>query len=278
MPLKSQEILLRLSLEQIIPNPFQPRRRFDEASLRSLAQSIRVQGMIQPLIVRESTLEPGRYELIAGERRWRAIQYTAIKEVEVVVKDIQDQDVLEVALLENIQRENLTPIEEATCYRDLLEEHDYTQEVLARRIGKDRSTIANLMRLLQLPDAIQNDLEEARLTVGHTRPLLGLPAMSDQLYIREQILKHNWSVRQTEKEVKSLIAALTVKKNLNPAQKKSVNSNELDLQIRALETELEHHFGTKISIQSHPSGKGSIKIEYYSLDDFDRIYALLKSS
>ncbi|MBF0276270.1 MAG: ParB/RepB/Spo0J family partition protein [SAR324 cluster bacterium] len=276
MPTESQETILRLSLDQILPNPLQPRRRFDEESLRGLAQSIRSQGMIQPLIVRKSPLGDGLYELVAGERRWRAIQFTGLREIEVVVKEIDDNDLREVALLENIQRENLTPIEEAACYRDLLEEHGYTQEVLARRIGKDRSTIANLMRLLQLPDAIQNDVEESRLTVGHSRSLLSLPGADEQMYIREKILKNNWSVRQTEKEVKALISTLTDEKNLSPEQVKSKRSNELNLQLKTLENEMEKHFGSKVSIQYQSNGRGSIKIEYYSLDDFDRIYDLLK--
>lgn len=273
-----QEILMRLPLAQIIPNPHQPRRRFNEETLRQLAQSISSQGMIQPLIVRKSPCQANCYELIAGERRWRAMQYTEIREVEVVVKEIDDPHVLEIALLENIQRENLTPIEEASCYRDLLEQHGYTQAELARRVGKDRSTIANLIRLLQLPTAIQNDLEETRLTIGHTRPLLALSNLQDQLHIREQILKHNWSVRKTEKSVKTLLASVTPSKNLTSEQKKSDHAKELDLQLMHLETELEHHFGTKISIQHSPNHKGSIKIDYYSLDDFDRIYALLKPS
>ena len=272
-----QETLLRLALEQIIPNPHQPRRRFNEAQLRQLAQSIQTKGVIQPLIVRKSKVA-GHYELIAGERRWRAMHYTAIQEVEAVVKDIPDEAVLEMALLENIQRENLTPIEEATCYRDLLAQHHYTQEELARRIGKDRSTIANLIRLLQLPTAIQNDLEEARLTIGHTRPLLALPTLQDQLYFREQILKHNWSVRQTEKSVKQMLESFSPLKNPSSSPQKSANrAQELELQLMNLELELERHFGTKISIQHGVHGKGRIQIHYISLEDFDRIYSLLKS-
>lgn len=272
----SQETLLRLSLEQIIPNPQQPRKRFNEAMLRQLAQSIRTQGVIQPLIVRKSKVA-GHYELIAGERRWRAMRYTEIKEVDVVVKEIEDPDVLEMALLENIQRENLTPIEEAACYRDLLEQHHYTQEELAKRMGKDRSTIANLIRLLQLPAAIQNDLEEARLTIGHTRPLLALGNPQDQLYFREQILKHRWSVRQTEKSVKRLVEAFAPQKKASTPQKSSGQADrELQIQLMNLETELEHRFGTKVSIQHQANGTGSVQIKYVSLEDFDRIYSLLK--
>ena len=276
MPVDLSEILLQLPMDRIIPNPYQPRRRFDETALRELAQSIQTQGMIQPLIVRQSPSRPGFYELIAGERRWRAIQYTAIRQVEAVVKQIEDQDVLEVSLLENIQRENLTPVEEASCYRDLLELHGYTQEELARRIGKDRSTIANLIRLLQLSPAIQNDLEESRLTIGHSRALLSLPSAKTQLQFREQILKNGWSVRQTEQAIKAKLASL--QSSLNSKKGRAIRSNDFKHQFMALETELEHHYGTKISINHFPNGHGSIKIEYYSIDDLDRIYELLKSS
>ncbi len=278
MPLNRQERLLRIPLDQIVPNPCQPRRRFKKESLQSLAQSIRTQGIIQPLIVRKSSSDENRYELVAGERRWRAIQLTDIREVEVLVKEIAEADLLEVALLENIQREDLTPIEEATCYRDLLEQHGYTQEELARRIGKDRSTIANLIRLLQLPSAIQNDLEESRLTIGHTRPLLVLPSSEEQLRVREQILKYNWSVRQTEKAVKILTTLMGKERGHSSQKKQIVDNQDLKIQLMNLETELQRHLGTKVSIKHHRSGKGNINIEYYSLDDFDRLYSVLKSN
>ncbi|MBF0287351.1 MAG: ParB/RepB/Spo0J family partition protein [SAR324 cluster bacterium] len=278
MPLNEQERLLRIPLGQIIPNPRQPRRRFKKESLQNLAQSIRVQGIIQPLIVRKSSSGENLYELVAGERRWRATQLTDILEVEVIVKEIEEDDLLEVALLENIQREDLTPIEEAACYRELLEQHGYTQEELARRIGKDRSTIANLIRLLQLPSAIQNDLEEFRLTIGHTRPLLALHSPEEQLRVREQVLKYNWSVRQTEKAVKILTTLMGKDRNASSTKKQTVDDKDLKIQLMTLETELQRHLGTKVSIKHHRSGKGSISLEYYSLDDFDRLYSMLKSS
>ncbi len=272
------ETLTSLSIEQILLNPDQPRRRFREESIQQLAQSIRTQGVIQPLIVRPSPTLSGFYELVAGERRWRAVQLTGQTEVPVVVRDIRDEDLMEVALLENIQRENLTPIEEAICYQDLLNRHGYTQEHLAQRIGKDRSTIANLMRLLQLPSAIQNDLEESRLTVGHARSLLALPSETERLYAREQILKHNWSVRQTEKSVKTWLDQASVEPKKKQQPSNSPSSDALKHQIQALETELQHQLQTKVSIQHSPNGKGTIKLEYYSLDEFERLYDLLKSS
>lgn len=260
---------MKLDLSQIHPNRHQPRRHFDEQSIQELAQSIRSQGIIQPLVVRKSKETEG-YELVAGERRWRALQVAKISEVEVVLKEVADEDLLEVALLENIQRENLTAIEEATSYRDLLSQHGYTQETLAKRIGKDRSTIANLIRLLQLPSPIQNDVEEGRLSVGHTRALLALDTDSEQLEMRERMLKKQWSVRQAEKEVKDFQA----QKNRKP-QSRVPSSQELDLQLRHLEETLERKFGTKVKITHKKNGKGQIQLDYHSLDDFDRVFELL---
>ena len=182
------EEMLRVSLDRISPNPLQPRKRFAEERLKGLAQSIKSQGVLQPLIVRKHPSLPGNYELVAGERRWRALQLLNYTKVPVMVRRVKDQDLLEVALLENIQREDLSPIEEAMSYRELLRRHGYTQEFLAGRIGKDRSTIANLMRLLQLPEAVQNDLEQGRMTVGHARALLALPSEKVQLFLRKKLL------------------------------------------------------------------------------------------
>lgn len=273
MKTPNHEQLLYLPPERIIPNPRQPRRHFDQQALNQLAASIRQQGVVQPIIVRESKHQAGYYELVAGERRWRAIQLAGLAEVPVVVKCISDVDLLEVALLENIQRENLTPIEEGACYRELLLIHQCTQEQLARRLGKDRSTISNMMRLLQLPAAIQSDLEQGRLSVGHARALLSLEKQQDQLALREQILKHKWSVRTTELQAKQRQKPHSAKPRQN--SKGSAQASEINLQLRQLEAELSTRLGTKARISYH-QGQGTISLEFYSLDDFDRLMERLK--
>ena len=193
------QTLLRVSVEQIVPNPQQPRKHFPQKSLQELAQSIQTQGVLQPLVVRKHPSLDNHYELVAGERRWRALKQLEVSQVPVILRKVGDDEMLEVALLENIQRENLSVIEEAQSYQDLLQRHGYTQEELAQRIGKDRSTIANQMRLLQLPSALKNDLETGRISVGHARSILSLPGKAFQLDIRERLLLNSWSVRETER-------------------------------------------------------------------------------
>ncbi|MGK5091755.1 ParB/RepB/Spo0J family partition protein [Deltaproteobacteria bacterium TL4] len=267
--------MLQLSLEQIHPNPQQPRKHFDEETLQGLARSIQSQGIIQPLVVRKSLIHPDHYELVTGERRWRALHLTDISTVPCVCKTISDHELLEVALLENIQRENLTPIEEASSYQQLLQTHGYTHEQLARRLGKNRTTLTNMMRLLQLPDAIQNDLEEGRLTGGHARALLALPTAEEQLRMRTLILKHTWSVRETEKQVRSQLTHLEPhRQQKSSSEAEQPTRQELNLELKNLESEMQRHLGTKVTLKYH-RGKGSITIEYYSLDEFERIQAIL---
>jgi len=271
-----REELRRVPLEHIFPNPQQPRQRFSEEALQRLAQSIRTQGVLQPLVVRSSG--SGGYELIAGERRWRALKLLEAKDAPVLIRDIPDEAVLEVALLENIQRENLTPIEEARSYRLLVEQHGYTQEALARRLGKDRSTIANLMRLLALSTPVQNDLESGRLTIGHARALLPLPDEAAQLHLRERLLRHGWNVRETEKQVRAWLARLPQTpqpKGQNP--KNTTPSSRLRPEIKALEDELARMLGTRVAL-TYQKGRGSVRIDYHSLEEFERLYERLIGS
>ena len=198
----SLETLLQVSPEQIVPNPQQPRKHFDQKSLNELAQSISSQGIIQPLVVRKHPEFPNKFELVAGERRWRALKQIDVTQVPVVLRNVSDNEILEVSILENIQRENLTVIEEAQSYFDLLQVHGYTQEELAKKLGRDRSTIANMLRLLQLPSALKNDLETGRITAGHARSILSLPNEGLQLEIRKSLLRNSWSVRETERQVR----------------------------------------------------------------------------
>ena len=285
LDLPPDQTFLRVSLEQIVPNPQQPRKQFPDKSLKELAQSIKSQGVLQPLVVRKHPSLDNRYELVAGERRWRALKQLEVTKVPVILRKVDDDELLEVALLENIQRENLSVIEEAQSYQDLLQSHGYTQEELAWRIGKDRSTIANQMRLLQLPSPLKNDLETGRITAGHARSILALPSTSVQLEMRERLLLNSWSVRETERQVRLKLNFLAVSpqkqgdKNSAPAvdSETQLSKAEKDTHIQNLEEELQRRLRTRVEIKFR-EGKGQIKIDYFSLEEFERLYDLLTSS
>ena len=242
-----EQTFLRVSLEHIIPNPQQPRKKFPEKSLLELAQSIKIQGVLQPLVVRKHPSLDNRYELVAGERRWRALKKLEITHAPVILRKVGDDELLEVSLLENIQRENLSVIEEAQSYQDLLQSHGYTQEELALRIGKDRSTIANQMRLLLLPSPLKNDLETGRITAGHARTILSLPGTAFQLEMRGRLLLESWSVRETERQVRRKLDFLEVspqkqgnKNNvLAESSEKLLSKAEKDTHLQNLEEELQ---------------------------------------
>ena len=275
----SIETLLQVSPEQIVPNPQQPRKHFDEKSLNELAQSIRAQGVLQPLVVRNHPEFPNQYELVAGERRWRALKQIDVPQVPVVLRNVSDNEILEVSLLENIQRENLTVIEEAQSYHDLLQIHGYTQEELAKKLGRDRSTIANMLRLLQLPSALKNDLETGRITSGHARSILSLPNEGMQLEMRQRLLRNSWSVRETERQVRmklDYLSKFTQRDGSNNSDT-SASSTDAEIQLQHLEDQLQRRLGTNVDIKFQ-NGKGQIKIDYSSLDEFERLYDLLNSS
>ncbi|MBL4823934.1 MAG: ParB/RepB/Spo0J family partition protein [SAR324 cluster bacterium] len=278
------QTFIRVSLEHIVPNPQQPRKHFSQKSLQELAQSIRAQGVLQPLVVRKHPSLENRYELVAGERRWRALKQLNVSQVPVILRKVGDDEMLEVALLENIQRENLSVIEEAQSYQVLLQSHGYTQEELARRIGKDRSTIANQMRLLQLPSPLKNDLETGRITAGHARSILSLPSTAFQLEMRERLLLNSWSVRETERQVRLKLDVLAVspekqggKNAVNGGSETKLSKTETDTHLQNLEEELQRQLRTRVEIKFQ-QGKGQIKIDYFSLEEFERIYDLLMSS
>ena len=275
----STETLLQVSPEQIVPNPHQPRKHFDEKSLKELAQSIRAKGVLQPLVVRKHPALANHYELVAGERRWRALMQIDVTTVPVVLRNVSDKEILEVSLLENIQRENLTVIEEAQSYHDLLQIHGYTQEELAKKLGRDRSTIANMLRLLQLPSALKNDLETGRITSGHARSILSLPNEGLQLEMRQSILRNSWSVRETESQVRMKLDYLSKfsQKDGIKNSDKNASSSDQKIQLQHLEEQLQRCLGTNVVIK-FKNGKGQFKIDYYSLDEFERLYELLKSS
>ncbi len=275
----STDTLLQVSPEQIVPNPQQPRKHFDEKSLNELAQSISAQGVLQPLVVRKHPKFPNQYELVAGERRWRALKQIDVAQVPVVLRNISDNEILEISLLENIQRENLTVIEEAQSYHDLLQIHGYTQEELSKKLGRDRSTIANMLRLLQLPSALKNDLETGRITSGHARSILSLPNEGVQLEMRQRLLRNSWSVRETERQVRMKLDYLSKfsQRDGSKNSDRSASSHDEDIQLQHLEDQLQRRLGTNVDIK-FKNGKGQIKIDYYSLDEFERLYELLNSS
>ena len=254
-----------VEIDAIDPGPMQPRTHFDEGSLEGLADSIRAHGVVQPLLVRR---QGERFELIAGERRWRAARLAGLSKVPIVVRDVPDGDLLEIALIENIQRENLNPIEEAQAYQRLIESVGLTQEALAARVGRDRSYITNYLRLLKLPDDLQKLVIEGRLSTGHARTILGLSQPDLQRKIARQVIDGALSVRATEHLVRKAVEG-------SPAK----TASAVDPNIRAAETKLRRALGTQVRIiQLRGEGQGKVEISFYSNQDLDRIYNLLLSS
>jgi ParB family chromosome partitioning protein len=253
--------LLYCGIEEIIPNRSQPRKHFDESKIEELAWSIKEKGILEPLIVRR--MDQG-YELIVGERRWRAAQKAGLKEVPVLVKEIEGREALEISLIENLQREDLNPIEAAEAFKHLIEEFDISQEDLSKRMGKDRTTITNTLRLLKLPLEVRNQLLENRITSGHARAILSLENKERQKELCALIIKKGLSVRETEAIAKRW--AEKPKKAISPVKKRS----DLESQLSSLQDSLRKYLGTKVLI--NPKGKkGKIEIEYYSHEDLERI-------
>jgi ParB family chromosome partitioning protein len=253
-----------VDLDSIVPGPMQPRTHFDEASLQSLAESIRSHGVVQPLLVRR---RDSGFELIAGERRWRAAKLAGLTRVPVVVKEVPDESLLEIALIENIQREDLNPIEEAQAYKKLIETVGLTQEALASRVGRDRSYITNYLRLLRLPDDLQQLVKEGRLSTGHARTLLALSHPDQQRRLARQIIDGGLSVRTTEQMVHRM---LEEKSSRGPAAPRTVDPN-----VRAAETKLRRALGTQVNILMSEQGRGKVEIIFFNRQDLDRIYNLL---
>lgn len=254
-----------VQIDLIQPGHQQPRTTFDQAKLHELAQSIRASGIIQPLLLRR---RGGMFELVAGERRWRAAQLAGLHHVPAIVRDIPDEKLLELALIENIQRADLNPVEEANAYKKLIESLNLTQEEVARRVGRDRSFITNYLRILKLPSEIRLLLEREKLSFGHARALLTLDNALLQRRLAQKIVKNNWSVREVERRVRHLSA----EKPTHPSSK----SVREDPNLRAAEARLRRHLGTQVRIIPNEPGKsGKIEIEYYSLPDLDRIYTAI---
>jgi ParB family chromosome partitioning protein len=254
-----------VSLELIEVNPDQPRKDFNETALSELASSIKLHGIIQPLTV--SPMPNGKYRLIAGERRYRASRIAGIKEVPVYVRQTTDSTILELALLENLQRENLNAIEIALSYKRLMDDLDYTQEALAERMGKDRSTVTNYLRLLKLPPDIQVSVRNGDLSMGHARAIINVDAVDKQLFIFSEIKKKGLSVRQTEELVRKLYTGDKGKKSSKPT---------LPDAFRKMEDKIASEYGTKVKVSHNKNGYGSILFEYYSLEELNSLLEKLK--
>jgi ParB family chromosome partitioning protein len=255
-----------VNVDLIDPGAEQPRTRFDEAALERLTVSIREHGVVQPVLVRR---QGSRYELIAGERRWRAAQKAGLTQIPVIVKDVADSDLLEIALTENVQREDLNPIEEAQAYQKLIERVGLTQEALANKFGRDRSYITNYLRLLRLPDDIQRLVEEGRLSTGHARTVLGLPHADQQRRIARQVIDKGLSVRATEALVKKSLSG-------RPERQKRSATVAIDPNVRAAEAKLRRALGTQVRImQGVDNGPGRIEIAFVNNQDLDRVYSVI---
>lgn len=251
-------------IDKIAPNPTQPRTTFDQTRLEELAQSIRANGIIQPLIIRH---KDNHYELVAGERRWRAARIAGLESVPVVIQDFATDRLLEVALIENIQREDLNAIEAAQAFDRLAREHGLSHEDIGRRTGKDRSSIANTIRLLKLPPSVQTLVAEGRLPAGQARAILGLTDPEAQAHLANKAVAQGLSTRQVE----SYVRQLTDKADPRNAKEKAEPA--VDPNVKAAVSELERVLGTRVRIVEHSPQRGRIEIEYYSQDDLDRVYS-----
>lgn len=257
---------LEVDVDLIDPGSEQPRTRFDEEALERLTVSIKEHGVVQPVLVRR---RGNRFELIAGERRWRAAQKAGISKIPVVVRDVPDADLLEIALTENVQREDLNPIEEAQAYQKLIERVGLTQEALAARFGRDRSYITNYLRLLRLPEDVQQLVEEGRLSTGHARTVLGLPHHDQQRRAARHVIEKGLSVRATEALVRKSMGT----ESESPTRK---STTSVDPNVRAAETKLRRTLGTQVRIiQGTTDGPGRIEIAFFNNQDLDRVYRTL---
>lgn len=259
-----------MDIKKVEPNREQPRKNFDEDALLELSESIKQFGVLQPLLVQD---KKGYYEIIAGERRWRAAKLAGLKEVPVIIKDLTDQEVVEIALIENIQRENLNPIEEAIAYKRLLTEFNLKQDEVAERVSKSRTAVTNSMRLLKLNEKVQQMVIDDMLSTGHARALLGIEDQDKQYQTAQKIFDEKLSVRETEKLVKKI--------QQEKEEDKFKKETKIDPKMVAIFGDLEETMkmilGTKVAINQKDDKKGKIEIEYYSMDELDRIYDLIRT-
>ncbi|ABB14077.1 ParB/RepB/Spo0J family partition protein [Carboxydothermus hydrogenoformans] len=262
--LERENGLVEINVEKIVPNPKQPRTIFSEEALKELAESIQKHGVLQPIVVRK--IAEDKYELVAGERRWRAAQLAGLKQIPAVVKDFSDEEATVVALMENLQREDLNPLEQAKALKRLIEEFGLTQEEVAENLAKSRTYVTNLLRLLNLPPVIQEMVEKGELTYGHARTLLALDDPLKMSEVAREIIKEGLSVRATEE---------LVKKIKNSPEVKVRTKRQVAPEIQEIEDKLRAFFATKVEIKSTAKGRGKITIEYYSPEELQRILDLL---
>ncbi len=263
-PGMEEEGVRELPVGSILPNPHQPRKEFAEEGMADLIRSVRSRGVIQPILVRQRGRD---FELIAGERRWRAAQRAGIARIPALIRKVSDQDSLELALIENLQRENLNPMDAAESYDQLMQEFHLTQEEVSRKVGKQRSSVANALRLLALPEEIKGYLRQSKLTAGHAKALLSLGSSSQQLALGREIIRKGLSVRETEKRIRKETSA---KEGKTPKKR-------TDVHIRAMEDELRRGLGTKVRIRDR-NGQGTIEIPYPSPKERERLITLLRET
>ena len=259
--------VMRIPIEQIEVNPNNPRHDFDETALKELSASIKIHDIIQPLTV--SKITTGKYRLIAGERRFRASKLAGLKDVPVYIRQANDSDLLELALLENLQREDLNAIEIGLSYKRMMDELSYTQEQVADRMGKERSTVTNYIRILRLPPDIQLAVRNASISMGHARAILSVEEVDKQLFVFNEILKNKLSVRQAEDFVRKM------QKSTDSSAKKPIGKNELPPVYKRIEDSIASHFSTKVKLAHNKAGHGSISIDYYSLEELNKLLDLM---
>lgn len=264
---KSAEVKVKIT--KVEPNREQPRKNFDEDALIELSESIKQFGILQPLLVQD---KKDYYEIIAGERRWRAAKMAGLKEVPVIIKDFTEQEVVEISLIENIQRENLNPIEEAIAYKRLLTEFNLKQDEVAERVSKSRTAVTNSMRLLKLDERVQQMVIDDMISTGHARALLGIENKENQYQLAQEIFDKKLSVRETEKLVKKV----QKEKNVSSKEKEIIDEKTL-LAYHNVEEKMKNIFGTKVSINAKNNNKGKIEIEYYSMDELNRIFEMFQT-
>ena len=259
---KGPETIVKIS--KVEPNPEQPRKKFDEDALQELADSIKQFGVLQPLLVQD---RKNHYEIIAGERRWRAAKVAGLKEIPVIIKDYSDQEIVEISLIENIQREDLNPIEEALAYKRLLEEFNLKQDEVADRVAKSRTAVTNSMRLLKLCDEVQQMLIDDMITAGHARALIMVENPQEQYTLAQKIFDEKLSVRDVEKLVKDL--------HKPPKKLKREENKSLQAVYQEYENKLKDRLGTKVKVSSKGNGQGTIEIEFFNHDEFDRLMDMI---
>lgn len=262
---KTSEIKVKIT--KVEPNKEQPRKSFDEDALIELSESIKQFGILQPLLVQD---KKDYYEIIAGERRWRAAKMAGLKEVPVIIKDFTEQEVVEISLIENVQRENLNPIEEAIAYKRLLTEFNLKQDEVAERVSKSRTAVTNSMRLLKLDEKVQQMVIDDMISTGHARALLGIEDKEKQYQIAQEIFDKKLSVRETEKLVKKMQKEKIAPEKEKLDEKTLVAYHDVEEKMKAI-------FGTKVSINAKDNKKGKIEIEYYSMDEFNRIFEMFQT-